>query len=214
MLMLTRGNCHCGAGKGDKHNHKVFTDMMYKSYATVMKIIVLGVASLLLLIVALFSAQADNSKVQRMVDTVVTTDITAPSSSASEVVTVTTIKSYVHEHLGTHATFTLKGSYQRAVTAAQAAASSQGANAQIYAAAQAACGGKTDSITQAKCNAQYLSQHLVSVTTPAPVAAPKIADYNNNYRAPIWTPDLAGILLLIGGIGIISTIIIFIRSRI
>jgi hypothetical protein len=106
------------------------------------------------------------------------------------------LKDYVASHMGASADFTLAAAYARATAAAQAAAAASAANSQISAQAQAHCAGKSDSITQARCNQAYLAQHLSNVPPPAPVAAPKAADYHYTLRAPVWTPDLAGALLL------------------
>jgi hypothetical protein len=109
---------------------------------------------------------------------------------------IAALKTYVQQHGGTHAEFTLLAGYQRAVTAAQTAAAAQATNSQIYAAAQMACGGKTDSITQAKCNAQFLSQHLVSVPTTAPVDPPQKSSFIYSFVGPVMTSDLSGLSFL------------------
>src|ERR1700683_2324776 len=110
---------------------------------------------------------------------------------------IASLKSYVKDHMGATAKFTLTGSYQRAVTAANAAAAVAAANARVYAAAPAACRGHTDSITQAECNQRYLAQHLVTEPSSAASATPPaLAAYEYNLSTPAWTPDLAGALLL------------------
>jgi hypothetical protein len=123
---------------------------------------------------------------------IVTQDLAGADTTAS----VAALKTYVKNHLGASAEFTLTGAFDKAMAAAKASAAAQSANSQVYADAQRACSGKTDSITQARCNQAYLQQHLVSLPATTPVAEPKIADYQYKLRAPIWTPDLAGALFL------------------
>jgi hypothetical protein len=106
------------------------------------------------------------------------------------------LRAYVKSHMGASATFTLTDSYNRAAAATNAAAAAAAANAQVYAAAQAACSGHTDSITQAECNQKYLAAHLVNEPSTQATTPPRLADYEYNLRAPSWTPDLAGALFL------------------
>lgn len=105
------------------------------------------------------------------------------------------LKSYASIHMGAGLTLTLEGSYKRAVAVAQAQAAAAGSSSKVYADAQAACAGKSDSVTQARCNQTYLSQHLTTAQG-TPVAAPRRGDYQITVKSPIWTPDLAGALLL------------------
>jgi hypothetical protein len=109
---------------------------------------------------------------------------------------IASLKDFVKLHMGASVSFSLKGSFDRADAAAKAAAAAPDPNAKIYADAQKACSGKSDSITQAKCNSAYLQQHLSTAPTPTPVAAPVAADYSYKLAAPLWSPDLAGALFL------------------
>jgi hypothetical protein len=123
---------------------------------------------------------------------IVQSDINGADTTAD----INSLKAYVLAHMGASTSFTLTGSYNRAVDAAKAAANASAANAQVYADAQKACGGRTDSITQARCNQDYIAKHLANLPPPGPVVEPKLADYQRNFRAPIWTPDIAGALML------------------
>jgi hypothetical protein len=112
------------------------------------------------------------------------------AAGADTAAAVAALRDYAKAHMGADASFTLAGAYARAQAAAKAA------NSQIYADAQRACSGKSDSITQARCNQDYLAKHLANVPLPTPVPEPKPADYQYHITAPLWTPDLAGALLL------------------
>ena len=101
------------------------------------------------------------------------------------------LKSFVASHMGISVKLTLHDSYARAQAAAQAATSVSATNSQIYTDAQHACAGKSDSVTQAKCNQDYLSKHLTNVAPATPVPEPKLADYQYNFQSPLWSPDLA-----------------------
>jgi type II secretory pathway pseudopilin PulG len=87
------------------------------------------------------------------------------------------------------------GSYDRAAKAATAS-TGQPDTGQIYADAQRACSGKTDSVTQARCNQQYIQAHTSSLPSPSPVPQPKLAEYQHRVSAPLWTPDITGVLFL------------------
>ena len=125
-------------------------------------------------------------------DKIVAADLAGQDTSSA----ITTLKAFAAGHMGASVNFTLKGSYDRAQAAAAAAANTPAPNAQVYADAQRACSGKSDSIVQAKCNQAYVAAHLTAVATPTPVPAPKLAGYQYAVVAPLWTPDLAGALLL------------------
>lgn len=122
--------------------------------------------------------------------------VAADTAGADTAPAIASLKDYAALHMGASVKFTLQGSYNRAKAAAEASAASASANSKIYAAAQAACAGKSDSITQAKCNQAYIAAHLSTAPTPAPVPAPALAAYQQSVKAPFWTPDLAGALFL------------------
>src|SRR5690242_10439715 len=69
--------------------------------------------------------------------------IQAQDVASDPLAAVTVVKSYVANHMGTSADFVLTGTYNRALNAAKAAQAKAAANANVYAAAQAACSGKT-----------------------------------------------------------------------
>src|SRR6266567_2530439 len=130
----------------------------------------------------------DQTKVDQKVKDIQTADASGKPTTAA----IIALKSYAAGHMGTGAKFTLTGQYNRDVAAARAVAQIQAENSQIYAQAQQACAGHANSIAQAECNAAYLQKHLVLVPASAPLTAPKLADYSYNFRAPVWTPSMAG----------------------
>lgn len=109
---------------------------------------------------------------------------------------LSSLSDFVKQHMGASVALTLKGSYDRAVVAAGVAAAAANPSTQVYADAQKACSGKTDSITQARCNQAYLAAHLTATPPPVSVPAPQLGSYQHTYAAPLWTPDLAGAVLL------------------
>lgn len=150
------------------------------------------VAAIILAALGLFY-RAENSKTAHaLADEIVQLD----NSGADTKSNAADLKAYVSTHMGASVSYSLVGSYNRAVAAEQAAAAAQDPNAKLYADAQRACSGKTDSLTQARCNTAYIQQHLVNSPAPSPLPAPKVADYTVTLHAPFWTPDLAGALFL------------------
>jgi hypothetical protein len=140
------------------------------------------------------------------------TVLAADTAGQDTAVPLGALKRYVEGHMGTSSGVTLGSGYQRAQVAAQAAATASAANAQIYAAAQAACTGKSDSITQAKCNQDYLAKHLVNVAPVTPVAAPKQSDFQYFFAAPVWSPDLAGALFGGAAIALVLLVVALVRK--
>jgi hypothetical protein len=150
------------------------------------------VAAIALTLAGLVVRYENNRQARSLAVTVQQQDL----SGASTTVSSANLLAYVNSHMGASITYTLTGSFNRAVAQSNAAATAASSDSQIYAAAQAACSGKTDSITQAKCNQAYLSSHLSSMQQTAPDAQPQLASYQHSLKAPTWTPDLAGALLL------------------
>jgi hypothetical protein len=121
--------------------------------------------------------------------------VASDTASGNVSADIASLKNFVKSHMGTTVSFTLKSGYDRALAAAKAASASN-SNSQIYADAQKACSGKNDSITLARCNEQYLAQHLANAPAPVVVPAPLLSHYQHKLVAPLWTPDLAGALYL------------------
>lgn len=160
-------------------------------------------AAVVLMGVGLYFRQDNARQARLQADKLVQVDITATPSAQQ----IDELKSYVASHMGASVSFTLKGSYDRAQVAAQAAASAaSSASSQLYAEAQKACAGRGSSVAQARCNQEYLSARLSAAPTPAPVPAPKAETYRYQLKAPFWTPDLAGALLLGGAVSLLLSL--------
>ena len=139
--------------------------------------------------------------------------IAADNASESVLAPLAELKQYAAAHMGAGVNLVLSGSYGRAQAAAKAAAqTASDASAAVYADAQRACSGKTDSLTQARCNQAYLAAHLPSVPAAASVQAPAVASFTYHFAAPLWTADLAGALLA-GGIAAGVMALIGLRRR-
>jgi uncharacterized iron-regulated membrane protein len=155
-----------------------------------MKRILFVLAAAALGFAALYYRGVNAHEAQTRADAIVDQDLAGQDTTAS----VAAIKDYVKTHTGAAASFTLTGAYDRDEAAYKA--SNAGSQTQIYADAQKACAGKSDSITQAKCNAEYLQNHLSTAPTGSPQPEPQISKYVYNLHSPLWTPDLPGALML------------------
>jgi len=103
------------------------------------------------------------------------------------------LKAYATNHMKVNVMFTLKGSYGRAVTAAQAQAKASSSSA-VYTAAQASCDKRgVDSIRQSQCVAAYIAAHG---GTTAPVSLPDVTKYTYHFSGPAWTFDAPGLLFV------------------
>jgi ABC-type phosphate/phosphonate transport system substrate-binding protein len=124
----------------------------------------------------------------------------------------TDLKNFVQSHLGASVKFTLTASYNRALAQAQAATAAQAtASSTLYAAAQRACSGHTDSITQANCNTAYIQAHQTAVNL-APIPTPKVTSYQYAFSSPFWAPDLAGAFFLGAAVALVFSLFMEQRS--
>jgi hypothetical protein len=110
---------------------------------------------------------------------------------------VAALQVFVDSHMQTSTTFVLKGSYNRAVSVARAAADSS-TNGNIYSQAQVACGSRSDSVTQAKCVSRYVANNSTPGANPQPIIMPQANDFTKSFNGPTWTLDAAGISFLLG----------------
>ena len=162
-------------------------------------------AAVVLAVLGLFNASQNGKTARAKAATIVQNDQTGATDQLANA----DLENFVKSHVGATVTYTLTGSYNRAQAAAQAAAAAQTASNNVYAQAQQACSGKTDSITQARCNAQYLANHQPPSPAPSPVPTPKLADYKHTLRSPIWTADLAGAVFLGALLSLILGLFVF-----
>jgi len=148
--------------------------------------------ALLLAGAGLYFRAQNASQAKKSVSQIIATDNTGVSTTTA----ITNLETYSHSHMGASVSFTLSGSFSRAQAAATASANAQSsASSALYAAAQRACMGHTDSITQANCNTAYIQSHLQSINMTT-VPQPKLAAYRYSFKSPFWAPDLAGALFL------------------
>ncbi len=161
-----------------------------------MKLRYILIASLFCLIAAIFTIGHNANNSQKLAQEVLVLDNAhKPLAEAKQ-----ELADYVQAHMGSSITVFLDASYNQAV---QAAANANPTSAgQVYQEAQAACVSRTSAVVQSSCVQSYLASHSVAATP----AAPEIdkASYTLSYDAPRWTPDLAGCLLAIAGLGLIT----------
>jgi hypothetical protein len=160
-------------------------------------------AAFILALAGIYFRAANAHAARQQVSDIIRLDAASQSVATS----VASLKVYVASHMGASVNFTLDSSFKRAQAAAQAIANLPDPNAHVYADAQKACSGKSDSITQAHCNQAYLATHLVTTPTPSPVPAPTQSQYQYDLRSPFWSPDLAGALLLGAAVSAIMSLV-------
>lgn len=123
------------------------------------------------------------------------------------------VQKFASDHMSAPLRIVLQASHRRATELAQTSAQPGVTNAKVYAEAQAACAGRGDSVTQARCNQDYVSKHLAPATIPTPVVAPKLSDYTHEIRSPLWTPDLAGMTVGVAAVVLVAGIVMPGRRR-
>src|ERR1700684_229007 len=140
-------------------------------------------AAVVLVCAGIYSRLQDEKQAKSLATAIEAADLANENTSLA----TQNLQLYVKDHMGTSVSYTLTGSYNRAVAKANAAAAAQNGSGQIYAAAPAACSGKPDSITQANCNQAYLQSHLANLPPSTPVIQPKLANYQYSLHSPEWT---------------------------
>jgi len=127
-----------------------------------------------------------------MVDGIVGIDQEGESTSSQ----LAQFRSYTANHMGTATSVYLEASYNRDKEAAQQAAQPQ-ANGAVYTEAQKSCASTTNSVAQARCVQSYVAAHAPSSPNPQTVRMPSQQEYVKQLNSPVWTPDTAGIALLL-----------------
>lgn len=105
------------------------------------------------------------------------------------------LNDYVHSHTRASVTFTLDGSYHRAVEAAKQAAVPT-ANSAVYNTALKTC-QTANPVATAHCIENYVQAHAAPGTSPKPVVMPDHNTFVYHLNSPAWAPDLAGISFLV-----------------
>lgn len=163
-----------------------------------MKLRYLLVGSVAALVFGVFAIGQNAGSAQDLASKVLSLDNSNQSVSSAQ----TDLAKYVHGHMGASVTVFLNASYQRAVVAANSTPNTSG---QVYHDAQAACVSRTTAVNQAKCVQDYVDAHATPGQASATPNQVSKTPYTLTYSAPRWTPDLAGILLAVGLIGLFLT---------
>jgi hypothetical protein len=160
-----------------------------------------------LIIVAIFATIAGlislgitHQQAVAMVQQIISKDKVGDNTTAD----IAVLTDFVHSHTRASVSFVLEGSYQRAATAAQQAATPQ-ANSSVYAAAQAACTVRNP-VTTANCIMSYIQAHSAPGAQPKPVALPDQTTFTYQLNAPAWAPDVAGLSFLAALLCLVATV--------
>lgn len=154
------------------------------------------IISLALVLAGLYLVGRNNTQAQTLVNSVANLDQANQSTTQA----LALLESFSRHHMGASASVFLAGAYNHD----QAAANATSATGQVYHDAQAACVSRTSAVNQANCVQQYVAAH--SQPGSSSIQAPQLdkTKYTHSFKSPPWTPDLAGILLLLGLIGFIG----------
>lgn len=136
----------------------------------------------------------------------------ADLASAPTEATLGALGAFVRTHINASVDVTLTGAYARAQGKAKADAQAASINAQLYIAAQKACSGRTDSVTQSRCVQDYVSKRLSGAPPATQVVAPQLADFTYRFASPVWTTDFAGLLFL-GAFALFAGVVVLQFSR-
>ncbi|MDF2461342.1 MAG: hypothetical protein K0S68_745 [Candidatus Saccharibacteria bacterium] len=132
------------------------------------------------------------TEAERRADAIVEQDLAGQDPTAS----IDALKTFVQSHMGASVDFTLTAAYDRDLKAHQAATASAD-QSQLYTQAQQACSAQRNSIAQAQCVTNYVQARMAAATpAPSPLPEPKLAKYRYDLKAPLWSSDLPGALLL------------------
>jgi len=154
--------------------------------------------SVALLVFGIFAIGQNSGNAQDLATKVLSAD----DANQSLVVPQKALADYVHRHMGSSTQLFLDASYQRAVAATNASPATSG---QVYHDAQAACVSHTSAVNQANCVQAYVNAHSTPGTSDLQPAVVSKTPYTFNYKAPHWTPDVAGIALLVGLVGLVTS---------
>jgi hypothetical protein len=153
---------------------------------TQMKLRYILIAAALSLLFGLVAYGRNGQTAQELAGEVVAADIASTPTETA----VGQLRSYVSGHMGASVSVFLAGSYERA-----RATATPNSDGQVYHAAQAACVSRTSAVNQAKCVQDYVAANSQAGSSTATAPELDKADYTQNYLAPTWSLDLAGLML-------------------
>jgi hypothetical protein len=167
----------------------------------VMKKRYLLIAALILTGIGLSMLASYRSQAVQAAQSIISKDAVGDDTTAD----IKALTDYVHGHTRASVSFTLDGSYNRAVAAAQQTAAGGSGNASAYSTATAAC-TQRDPVKTANCITAYIQTHTAPGAQPSAVAMPDKSKYTYNLNAPGWAPDAAGLSLLAAAILLVLTL--------
>lgn len=147
--------------------------------------------ALILAAAGILSAVDNRKQALNLASAIVAKDRAAADVTAD----IDELKQLSNQHMGSSQTLFLAGSYDRAVAAAKTT-TDPAASSRIYAEAQASCASLKDSISQSSCISSYLSKNMQPAPNPKPAELPSKDKYTIAIGSPLWSPDMAGALLL------------------
>ncbi len=165
----------------------------------VMKKRYLIIITIISIIAGLVALGLNHQYVKTLAQSIILKDKSGEGTSTD----ITKLSDYVHSHTRSGVSFSLEGSYARAVQAAEQAAIPT-ANSAVYNAALASCQVK-DPVKTAHCIEAYVQSHAAPGTDAKPVILPDHGAYVYQLNAPGWAPDVAGICFLVAVISIVLT---------
>lgn len=130
------------------------------------------------------------------------------------------LRTFVYSHMNTNlragstsseAPIQLTDTYNRLVAAEQARVAALGGNAAVYTAAQQKCIDKTDQSEKLQCIQQYLSDNGGNKFQ---LSLPSKEFYTFDFISPAWSPDLAGLSIVVAAISGILLILRLIAGQV
>lgn len=130
------------------------------------------------------------------------------------------LRAFVYDHMNTNlragstssdAPIQLTDTYNRLVAAEQARVAALGGNSQVYVAAQQKCVDKITETEKLQCIQQYLTNEGGNKFQ---LSLPQKEFYSFDFIGPRWTPDFAGISIVVASIAGLLLIVRLIAGRV
>lgn len=196
-----------------RHLHHVWTRFrLLKPWYFVVVAVISGA-------VCVFALRANNEHMLQLRDAVTTADKNNSDVQAA----LNRLQRYVTAHMNTNLSTNtsiyppvqLKYTYDRLVQAQQAAAASALSNTQLYTDAQHYC-EQQDSVdfsghNRVPCIEQYVQAHGGSAVPTAPTIPDSL--YKFAFVSPRWSPDLAGLTMLLAAASLLLAIMTWLADR-